>query len=51
MEYEFNWKKMEVQIEVKNIENMLMNTALKDFFFLNLNLKRHLCIPVHLGIS
>jgi hypothetical protein len=32
MEFKFNWKKMGVQIEVKNIETMLMNTALKQFF-------------------
>jgi hypothetical protein len=26
MEFKFNWKKMRVQIEIKNIETMLMNT-------------------------
>jgi hypothetical protein len=52
MKFKFNWKKIRVQIEVKNIETMLMNTALKEVFLKkDLNLKRHLSIPVHLGIS
>jgi hypothetical protein len=31
MEFKFNWKNMGVQIEVKNIETMFMNMALKHF--------------------
>jgi hypothetical protein len=51
LKFQFQLKKNGMQIDVKGIENLLVNMVLKKNLYIYANLKRQISISLYLGIG